>query len=323
MNPTLRTTDARPEAMADVQGGCDVSLTRGVILYRTTDGGIDDLGIGLVTEGRFAAEATVVDLGSGRSRTLDLSGELVVLDWVYPPTVEHVRSLARDEASELPGYCFDLALRVLRRAGFGPATRSTFLRIGFRDICRDLDFHEAAAVRLAAGPSRHSAEPSRPSAEPAGPSAEPARLYRIHFDSDAVSLVVRTTGTYSDPSLEGALAEFGSSSTLHRVVEQGPGGTTEYHLRLPLPISLAEAKALLESIRSGLVRMIERFEPQRHRTLATMLQTFGARDTLDRLSATARAHATVPVRRSAPPANAARAAGAVAPDAMSGVSRVH
>ena len=40
--------------------------------------------------GRYAATAEALDLGSGKVKVLDLSTELVVLDWVYEPTLEHV-----------------------------------------------------------------------------------------------------------------------------------------------------------------------------------------------------------------------------------------
>src|SRR5687767_689080 len=88
-----------------------------------------------------AAEA--VDLGSADVKLLDLSSELVVLDWVYDPTLEHVGRLVSDSAlgiagqrDELARFSFRLALRLLERVGFGPLTRPTLLRIGFRDICR-------------------------------------------------------------------------------------------------------------------------------------------------------------------------------------------
>ncbi|HSH74796.1 MAG TPA: hypothetical protein VLA09_03845, partial [Longimicrobiales bacterium] len=136
-------TDARPEAMGDVPGICELPLTRAVVQYRdihevdTPGGRIEDIGIALVVEGRYASTAEVVDLGSGRLKVLDLSTELVVLDWVYEPTLDHVSELitasaATRDGSELKRYVFRLALRVLERIGFGPLTRPTLLRVGYR-----------------------------------------------------------------------------------------------------------------------------------------------------------------------------------------------
>ena len=68
MNPTLD-TDRRPEAMADVPGVCELLLTRAVVQYRDAheveeDGGrIQDIGLALVLEGRYASAAEAVDLG--------------------------------------------------------------------------------------------------------------------------------------------------------------------------------------------------------------------------------------------------------------------
>src|SRR5690606_5672828 len=90
---------SRPEALADVPGVGDLSLTRAVIQYRDGHelergiGRIEDIGLGLVLDGEYAASAEVLDLGSGTIRHLDLSAELVILDWVYEPTLDHVRLL--------------------------------------------------------------------------------------------------------------------------------------------------------------------------------------------------------------------------------------
>ncbi|MGY8777447.1 MAG: hypothetical protein ACKVIN_04920 [Longimicrobiales bacterium] len=65
------TADARPEAMGDVPGICELPLTRAVVQYRdihemdTLGGRIEDIGLALVVEGRYAATSEVVDLGSG------------------------------------------------------------------------------------------------------------------------------------------------------------------------------------------------------------------------------------------------------------------
>ena len=101
---------------------------------------IRDIVLALVLEGRYAASADAVDLGSADVKQLDLSHELVVLDWAYEPTLEHAATLLRDAASrgredgELERFCFRIALRAIERVGFSPLTRPTLLRIGFRDV---------------------------------------------------------------------------------------------------------------------------------------------------------------------------------------------
>ena len=68
-------------------------------------------------------------------KVLDLSTELVVLDWVYEPTLEHVAGLITATASSqeedpLRQYAARLGLTILERPGFGPLTRPTFLPRG-------------------------------------------------------------------------------------------------------------------------------------------------------------------------------------------------
>ena len=123
------TTETRPEAMGDVPGICELPLTRAVVQYRdlhemdAAGGRIEDIGLALVVEGRYASTAEVVDLGSGSVKVLDLSTELVVLDWVYDPTVDHVAELitasaATQQSDDLKVYSRKLGLRVLERVGF-------------------------------------------------------------------------------------------------------------------------------------------------------------------------------------------------------------
>ena len=96
--------EARPEAMADVPGACELPLTRAVVQYRdvhevdSPGGRIQDIGLALVLEGRYPSSAEAVDLGSGDVKLLDLGHELVVLDWIYEPTLEHVSGLVRGAA---------------------------------------------------------------------------------------------------------------------------------------------------------------------------------------------------------------------------------
>ena len=89
MDPIIQ-PQARPEAMGDVPGLCQLALTRAVVQYRdlhevdASEGRIEDIGLALVIEGSQAGSAEAIDLGSGRIKVLDLSAELVVLDWIIP-----------------------------------------------------------------------------------------------------------------------------------------------------------------------------------------------------------------------------------------------
>jgi len=262
--------DARPEGMGDVPGICELPLTRAVVQYRdlheidAPGGRIEDIGLALVLEGRYAATSEALELGSGRVKVLDLSTELVVLDWAYEPTLEHVSELitaaaaTRDDAA-LRHYGFRLGLRVLERIGFGPLTRPTFLRLGYRDICRDLDLHEGTSIRIVLGPGR---------------------LTRAYLDYDACALIFRTAFSEPDRTLEHALARAFPSAELRRSQPVSAVGSIEYHVRLPLPTSLSETRGNLRLLRHGLMSLIARFEPDRLAPLTHLLETFGARETL-------------------------------------------
>lgn len=269
MSPSVL-TDTRPEAMGDVPGICEVPLTRAVVQYRDVHemdapgGRIEDIGMGLVVDGRYASSSEAIDLGSGRLKVLDLSTELVVLDWVYEPTLQHVSSLlaaagsnAGDEA--LKRYAFRLGLRVLERVGFGPLTRPSFLRIGFRDICRDLDLHEGTSIRVVLGPGR---------------------LTRIHLDYDSAALIFRTALHEPDARLEHALLESFDGAEVRRLVPEGSTEALSYHVRFPLPETLDEARRDLAAMRMGIASVVARFEPKRFEALGPMLDTFGTRETL-------------------------------------------
>ena len=271
MNPTVQ-LDPRPEAMSDVPGVCELPLTRALVQYRDvheTDmagGRIQDIGLALVLEGRYASSAEALDLGSADLKVLDLSAELVVLDWAYEPTLDHARALLRDSLTSgdrkpLERFGFRLALRVLERLGFGALTRPTLMRIGFRDICHDLDLHEGTSVRIVAGPGR---------------------IVRAHLDYDGNALLFRTAGDRSDPQIEAALLEAFPHCDMRRLLPSTTGNAG-YQVRLPLPLTLDEARATMGGIRSGLAHLIARFEPDRYRSLEPMLATFGSRETLAQL----------------------------------------
>lgn len=272
MNPTVQ-LDPRPEAMSDVPGVCELPLTRALVQYRDvheTDiagGRIQDIGIALVLEGRYASSAEALDLGSADLKVLDLSAELVVLDWAYEPTLDHARALLREslstgERGPLERFSFRLALRVLERLGFGPLTRPTLMRIGFRDICRDLDLHEGTSVRIVMGSGR---------------------IVRAHLDYDGNALVFRTATSDRDPVLEDALEQCFPAGDLRRLVPVAESASGGYQVRLPLPLSVEEVRLEMTRLRDGLGRLIGRFEPERQSSLEKLTDTFGSRETLAHL----------------------------------------
>jgi hypothetical protein len=209
-------------------------------------------------------------------KLLDLSTELVVLDWVYEPTLDHVAALVRESASsgdpeKLTKYAFRLGLRILDRVGFGPLSRPTFLRIGFRDICRDFDLHEGTSIRLVLGRGR---------------------LTRAHLDYDACALVFRTAFHEPDPPFEHALVEAFPHAEVRRLVPAGEADALNYEVRHTLPATLVEAREALGSMRLGLATLMARFEPDRFHSVGRLLETFGARETLAGLrAAEPRSHA--------------------------------
>lgn len=287
----MTTTESRPEAMADVPGICELPLTRAVVQYGHSHelyrpgGRIQDIGLAVVLEGRFASSVRAIDLGSARIRYLNLASELVVLDWVYDPTLAHLRTLAADDEDpgaatgpatagepesadhrhnrKLRRYCFDLALRVLNRRGFSSLTRPTLLRIGFRDICKDLDLHENTVVRIVTGRGT---------------------VTRVHLDYEANALVFRAATREGAQMLEGVLAEVFPGLPVGRPSARGPGRTESRHVRFGIPVDFNELRGSLQRMRGGLSHLIARFEPERFRAVGGIVSTFGERATLSRLS---------------------------------------
>ena len=279
MHPTT-TTESRPEAMADVPGLCELPLTRAVVQYRDahelnrSGGRIQDIGLAVVIEGRFASSVRAMDLGSAEVKYLNLASELVILDWVYDPTLEHIRALAaaaRNAAAtaglgpsgELRRYCFDLALRVLDRRGFSHLTRPTLLRIGFRDLCKDLDLHESKVVRIVTGSGE---------------------VTRVHLDYDANALVFRPTSASLGRKMERAIREIFPRLSIQRPPGGDSSGSPAWEVRFGVPVTFAELRASLLAMRRGLSHLFARFEPERFRSVDGLLATFGERATLDRFA---------------------------------------
>jgi len=168
---------------------------------------------------------------------------------------------------------------VLGRVGFGPLTRASLLRIGFRDICRDLDLHEGTSVRIQMGSSR---------------------ITRAVLDYDANALVFRTSALEPDLELEAAILEAFPHNEVLRTTS-GEVQTIAYHIRMPHPASLTDAREELSHIRRGLARLLARFEPDRFKSLEEQLATFGNRETLARVTVRDRGLRAVSLRRPAAP----------------------
>ena len=264
------------ESYRPIPGPPDLILTGAIVQYRSrhevahTGGTMADVGIALVTEGRLASACVAVDLGSTRTKELDLSSELVVLAWVDRDTVDHVRRLLVEEATaagagrDAGPYCFALALRALREVGFSSVSRPSFLRIGFRDVLRDLDPDGSIGIRIRLGVGS---------------------VARIEVDAEGNALVVRSDGFTAPAALEAALAESFPSADLRkgRVGAGAEGEAGTYEVRMPHPQTLAELRTLVERLRSGMANLIWKYEPDRSKALSEQLDTFGRRDSLARL----------------------------------------
>jgi hypothetical protein len=256
--------------MGDVPGVCAVPLTRAIVQYRAVHemdlagSRVSDIGMGLVMDGRYAAAAEVLDLGSGRLKVLDLSRELVILDWAYEPTHEHLQALlaADGEEGEARRYGFRMAMGVLGRVGFGPLTRPVLLRIGYRDVCRDFDLHEETSIRIVLGAGR---------------------VVRAHLDYDDCALVFRTAMHAPDRPFERAVMDAFPGAAVRRVDPSGPEASLRYRVAFELPGSVREVRSVVSEIRDGLAHLTARFEPDRFRAVAGLVQTFGARETLSGL----------------------------------------
>ena len=274
MTQLLNPNRSQSDAFRPVPGPPDLILTGAIVQYRSRhevshSERASDIGIALVTEGRLSSACVAVDLGSTAVKELDLSSELVVLSWADADTVDHARALLVQE-STAPGtgrdagpYCFALALRALRDVGFSSVTRPSFLRIGFRDVLRDLDSSGSPGIRVR---------------------LEGGSVARVHMDPEANALVILSDGFVAPRSLEAVIAESFPKAELRRAPGEGEGSAPgRYEVRMPHPGSLAELRTLVERVRSGMAHLIWKYEPDRSQVLAEQLDTFGRRDSLARL----------------------------------------
>ena len=286
----LDATGSHADPTRRIQEAPELSVSGAVVQYRRRHlvgadrERIDDVGIALVLYGRCAQACTAMELGSNSIIELDLSHELVVLGWVELDTLNEVRRIA--EATGPSGrapkdagpFCFGIALRALRTLGYSTITRPSLLRIGFRDVLRDLDPDGARQVRLA---------------------LSQGRIARVTLDADANSLRVDVpAGDPGHAAVEAALTEAFPSAELRRDAE--PDGASHYQVRLPLPLSMTELRSLIEQMRAGLSHLFWRFEPARSQVVAEQIAAFGRRDSLSRLDTPVESPVSPSLRVSAP-----------------------
>ena len=84
--------------------------------------------------------------------------------------------------------------------------------------------------------------------------------------------------------MEASLHEAFPSSSLWQVTPSVGEALVSYEVRLPVPITLAESRTALGTVRKGLAHLLSRFEPQRFEAVEQHLSTFGERETLARLN---------------------------------------
>ena len=281
----MRTKESvRPEAMADVPGDAQYNLTRAVVVYQRKhlyweqeSRSLGDVGLALVLDGSFPLAAEVVDLGSGRVHTLDLSVQVVVLDWVTEKTLLHIRALrARELVTGRPWsgrpvleeYCDKLMQEILRRAGFNALTRPVLLRIGFRDLVRDLDVNEEPQIRV---------------------KLDTGNVMTVQLDADDIALEFAGLENGERRELQLSLLEVFPDAVI-----AGTGDTLQ--VRFPLPLSFDEVELLLERIGRGLLFLYAHHESERFHTISELLSIVGRRNSLRSLAvATDGADAGLPI----------------------------
>jgi len=111
-----------------------------------------------------------------------------------------------------------------------------------------------------------------------------SRVTRAFLDYDANALVFRTSAIEPDVALEAAILDAFPSNEVMRTTIATEGPEISYHVRLPFPVSLREARKELSHIRRGLARLLARYEPERFRAVEQHLSTFGERETLAQIT---------------------------------------
>jgi hypothetical protein len=108
-------------------------------------------------------------------------------------------------------------------------------------------------------------------------------IVRAHLDYDGNALLFRTATAERDPRLERALEESFPTGDLRRLVPVSESASGGYQVRMPLPLSVDEAREEMTLLRDGLVSLIGFFEPERLSAVERVTGTFGQRETLAHL----------------------------------------
>jgi hypothetical protein len=265
MNPSIKTSS--PVSVSPVLPGIGTLSLRRAVLQTSPDQDpatyAEDLGMGVVVSQDGQGGVELLELGSGRLRTVTVEGPVVILGWVLLSTFERLQSaLAEERSDSLSRLGWALALRVLEQNGFNAVTRSIILRMGFRDVVRDLDPHEGAAVRLL---------------------LDGGGVARIALDPESAGLRITTGKLAREPRLEEALQRAFPSAELLAEGAVGAAASQAYLLSFRLPGSVTESRKLVADIRRGIVALLQEMEPRRHQALREHLDVFGARDSLAHL----------------------------------------
>jgi hypothetical protein len=225
----------------------------------------DEVGLGLVLRGEDPFLSRVLDLGSAREVTLNLSHSVVMWEWTSEETLAAALDLASEEARSggsfsgwsrepIRGFCENLTIDLLRRVGFNPLRRPVFLRVGFRDLVQDLDPHEHPAIRLKL---------------PHGDSAS------ISFDADNNVLLIARSAKERNPQFEWIVSEAFPAAWVELQ------DATLFRLRFQIPLDLDEAITESERIRQGVLSLLDRYDPEWFESISILHQAIGRRRTLD------------------------------------------
>jgi hypothetical protein len=256
-----------PSGIPDLSltGSPEATLERAIVVYRGREermlpGGLSRaLGLGLVVAPPTAGSFEVLDLGSGRMQSAEAGAPFVILGWLFRAPFQQLRDRLLQSGSEsLP----PMAGRILSQLDLTEWTRPVFLRAGFRDVAWDLDPHDGTAVRMALGSEG---------------------VIRIHLDYATATLGIRGSGPLESERMVAVLRHAFPGREIRLDLSTKAAGGQGYSVRLLPGSTLRELHLELQRVRSGILRLLARWDPARLEALEQTLQGFGQRDLLGTL----------------------------------------